>query len=272
MKCEHARLILLSKQETSLIKSSALRHVHDCHECKVYLAHQERFDTALSNSLTPIQMPPKLRERILSSIAASVAAPEERKKTARRFVFCWPALRLPFRLEFRYALGGALLSSTLLLLVMLYKSESDRRSALNEAFVSDYFEYLPKERPEELNSSAPDTIEKWFQGKIAFALHVPHLQNANLLGARLCILKGARSALLFYKIADIPVSLFVMDANIKPRGPTQYLSKKTQSAQITSTKGLNLVSWEGYGAVYTLVSPLDIEQMKGAISKEVSNT
>jgi len=126
-----------------------------------------------------------------------------------------------------------------------------------ESLIADHIEYLPNAHPEQIFSSSPQEIEKWFKGKLPFLFTVPNVEKANLLGGRLCILRGEKAALLFYEITGQSLSLFIMSNEKKPLNDLKTLLFKDQALRWTASKGVNVVSWEKDGVVYAMVSKMD---------------
>ncbi|MCA1665008.1 MAG: hypothetical protein LC659_12175, partial [Myxococcales bacterium] len=75
---------------------------------------------------------------------------------------------------------------------------------------------LGHEKPLEVVSSDPSTVEAWFAGKLDFAVRLPALEGATLVGGRLCSVAGRRVALVFYDYAGTRLSLFVIDERSDP--------------------------------------------------------
>lgn len=82
---------------------------------------------------------------------------------------------------------------------------------MTEALVADHLHYLQVPDPVEIASRDPERVAAWFADKLPFAVHLPELEGASLLGARRCSLWGHRVALAFYESGGERLSLFVAD-------------------------------------------------------------
>ncbi len=119
---------------------------------------------------------------------------------------------------------------------------------------ADHAKYLDAQS--QLPSSDPAAIESWFRGKAEFRVHVPALENTDLLGSRLCFLKQHKAALIFYRRDGRPVSLFefstagvslsALDRTVIDGSPIWH----------KSFNGYSLVAFENRGVITVLVSDL----------------
>ncbi len=89
---------------------------------------------------------------------------------------------------------------------------------VTEALVADHLHFLQVPDAVEVASNDPQQIAAWFSDKVAFPVRVPALQDADLLGARLCSLWGHKIALAFYEVHGKRLSLFMADAATFPLG------------------------------------------------------
>ena len=140
-----------------------------------------------------------------------------------------------------------------------------RSQALFRAICEDHAKYVTAQS--QFQSSDATRIEGWFQNKIDFGIRIPSLKTADLLGARLCILKERRAALIFYKTQGRPVSLFQLNARDVPLGGIERSVIDGASIWRMSHKGFAAAAFERRGVVSVLVSDLresDLLQLASA--------
>jgi anti-sigma factor RsiW len=70
---------------------------------------------------------------------------------------------------------------------------------------------LNEAKPLEVRDRDAGAIERWFGGKLDFALRLPRLDGASVVGGRVCNFAGRRVALTFYDLQGRRMSLFVTD-------------------------------------------------------------
>jgi len=123
----------------------------------------------------------------------------------------------------------------------------------------DHAKYL--EAQSQLSSSDPTAIEAWFRDKAEFRVNVPLLDRADLLGSRLCFLKRQKAALIFYRKAGRPVSLFELSS----AGVSLWALDRTviDGSPIwhKSFNGYSLVAFESRGVVTAFVSDLREDEL-----------
>jgi anti-sigma factor (TIGR02949 family) len=112
-------------------------------------------------------------------------------------------------------------------------------------------------------------VQRWFEGKVDFNVHVPHLQNVNLQGGRLSHIGDHSAAYMVYGGPNARrVSLFVFD---DPRAPIEMglNRKRTRIADrdviLGNARGYNVAVWREKEIVYSLVSDLDEHDLVGML-------
>jgi anti-sigma factor RsiW len=126
-----------------------------------------------------------------------------------------------------------------------------RPAARGDAFVvqlvgDHVLNALGHEKPLEVTSSDATVVENWFAGRLDFAVKLPRLAGATLVGGRLCSVAGRRVALVFYDHLGHRLSLFVMDA-ARERGP---------HACDQDVKGFTVCRQTVHGVEYAVVADL----------------
>jgi anti-sigma factor RsiW len=82
-------------------------------------------------------------------------------------------------------------------------------AAMADELVSHHVRGFARERPCDLESSDPDAVAGWLERELGYAVTVPAVSGARLLGARLCQIGGTRTAALMYESGDKPLTVFV---------------------------------------------------------------
>ncbi|MEJ7813418.1 MAG: hypothetical protein WKG32_23625, partial [Gemmatimonadaceae bacterium] len=75
--------------------------------------------------------------------------------------------------------------------------------------------------------ASADTAEvaRWLERQVRFALHVPVLPGARLVGARFCVVGGHRGAVVEYEVGGVAVSYFVVPGgagDARRAGPPRF--------------------------------------------------
>jgi anti-sigma factor RsiW len=82
----------------------------------------------------------------------------------------------------------------------------------NEALAEDlerhHLKAFSRARPCEFESSDPDAVRAWAESQVGYAVHVPQVPGAVLLGARRCKLAGRLSVSLLYRHGNQALTLF----------------------------------------------------------------
>jgi anti-sigma factor RsiW len=99
-------------------------------------------------------------------------------------------------------------------------------------------------KPLEVRNGDPGAVERWFADKLDFALRLPRLGDANVVGGRVCSIAGRRVALTFYDLQGRRMSLFVSDRDDEGR------------ASCSSVRGFTVCNEPARGLAYALVTDL----------------
>ncbi len=174
------------------------RHLDVCADCGATVETLLALKDAVAASAEVRPVPHTLRERL-----GALPRPSG-----------WSWIR---RMRLR-RLGGVAAVALLTLGISLWVFERGRSGAdpVSQAFVADHLHFLQEPHAIELAATDAEQLSTWFEGKVPFAVHVPRLQSASLLGGRLCSLWGQRVALTFYEAHGRRLSLFTLDRNTLP--------------------------------------------------------
>lgn len=160
-------------------------HVEGCAPCRRALAALGEMRRALVAG-ADAEVPPRVRAR------AEAAA--HRPGTRRR---------RPWAIA---AAGLAAAAAAALLVVSPGRGVS---AAMADELVSHHVRGFARERPCDFESSDPRAVAGWLEDRLGYAVSVPELPGARLLGARLCQIEGTRTAALMFVSGDKPLTVFV---------------------------------------------------------------
>ena len=104
---------------------------------------------------------------------------------------------------------------------------------------------LNEAKPLEVRDRDASAIERWFGGKVDFALRLPRLDGANVVGGRVCNFAGRRVALTFYDLQGKRMSLFVTDRE-----------DQVGEGCSESVRGFTVCREPAHGLAYALVTDL----------------
>jgi anti-sigma factor RsiW len=222
--------------------AEARAHVAGCAACQEFFAAEQRL-SAFLRARAPREKPSAtLREQVLARIA------EERKPApgaSRGFGQPHRAMVL--------SLVGVLIISALL--VGLWLSQRRARvtpQQLIAILVDDHAVTFPSRA--EITSSDSEVVQKWFRGRVDFAIRLPRTSDPQLIGGRLCDLKGRLAALVFYQHPQSRVSLFILDGSDLRLPEDQLVRIDGKRCLLDARKGYNVVLWQERGLLYSLVS------------------
>ncbi|MFN2432731.1 MAG: hypothetical protein ABR599_07940, partial [Gemmatimonadota bacterium] len=116
-------------------------------------------------------------------------------------------------------------------------------------------------------------VARWISRHVHFAMHVPVLPGARLLGARLCVVDGRRGAVVEYAVDGVVVSYFVI-----PDGAPPAEEVVPVGFHRTTLAGYEVVSWREPGLLHAMIGDLPephlarlakicVEQARGLIAR-----
>jgi len=234
--CSEARKILYpepAKCAVTIEHAEALRHVRECSACAAHFADEAEWTRLLKEKAGVEPAPARLRRKL----AALAEAPSRRQapgKVSRRLLL---------------AVVLALAASP-----AVWWTWSSSSTAFFRSLCEDHARYLDAEA--EVVSTEPQAVEAWLRRATNLAVRVPPIQDAELLGGRLCFLQGKKAALVFYRKQQRPVSLFQFEDHEVSLRPLQRLTLEGVPVWRGSFRGYNLAAFKHRGMVYALVSDL----------------
>ena len=156
----------------------------------------------------------------------------------------------------RWALGAA---AVIAVVVALLARSSAPDSQLAVQLVGDHVLItLNGGKPPDVVGSDPQAIQRFFEGKLDFAVMLPVLQDARLTGARLCSIGGRRVALAFYECRGHRLSLFVIH------------DRASGASCMEGVQGFTVCRRAAQGLDYVLVGDLPAAQAEQLLSAGVS--
>jgi anti-sigma factor RsiW len=159
--------------------------------------------------------------------------------------------RIPSQRVRRWVVAAGVL---LALAPALWLAAHIRSRLLFQAMCEDHAKFMNAES--QSPSSDTGQIESWFRGKTDFSVRVPALANADLVGGRLCFLRGRKAALIVYRRQSRPVSLFQLNSRGVSLAALDRWEVDGAPMWRASWKGYSLAAFQQRGVVYALVSDL----------------
>jgi len=118
----------------------------------------------------------------------------------------------------------------------------------------DHARYLSGQA--DVQSAEPEVVETWLRQQTKYAVQVPSLQDATLLGGRLCHLREKPAALVFYRKRERPLSLFQFSEDgVNLRALNRSVIEGTPIWR-GSFHGYNVAAFPQRGLIFVLVSDL----------------
>ncbi|MBI2375708.1 MAG: zf-HC2 domain-containing protein [Deltaproteobacteria bacterium] len=165
------------------------RHLRECEDCRERLASIRAVKHAIARLPSKEDPPGAIRARI-------------------------EALRFGERRP-RRSLTWALVALACLLIIIsgtfvLIAAREDQTGLFDE-LVADHLRSMPEAMPAEVASHDPSAVVRFFTDRTPFAPVAPELPRFQLVGGRLCRIKGRLFELLFYETNGETLSLFISD-------------------------------------------------------------
>jgi hypothetical protein len=85
--------------------------------------------------------------------------------------------------------------------------------AFTTALIADHIHYAHNPERLEVSESDPRALQRWFASRLPFDPQLPQIQGAQVVGGRLCTLRGNRLALAFFDRNGDALSIFVGNAD-----------------------------------------------------------
>lgn len=211
---------------------------------QIALEKEKNFDDFIRQHLIKKEMPYDVREQIIKSIDDKAAKS-----------FSW---RNWFQPVWKPA-GVFLASCILIFSLFLNNSES---FPIFSASVDRHMDVLNGAYPMEIVSGDIDEVNRWFEGKMNFAVQVPNILNkrCKLLGARICHLQDKKVALITFDVSGRRMTAFVIDTHNMDVPKSKKYKQEDQVLYSSSNKGYQSVlclnkEQNGVGCIYVSDMP-----------------
>jgi len=236
-------------------------HLQSCADCRAHLKAEEALSEALKRSRPLYSAPQALRDRLAAihpSLAIRTQDPPYR--LASRIL----GQRLPGTLE-RLSHWRVLAPAAVALALCLVVAPNLVRHAQAASFVAAAVEthrnYLDGVLPSGLESSSPEAVTAWFDGRVPFAFRLPASGSGpervpvyRLTGGTVVNYKGRPAALVTYRAQRDRISLLVdsTQSAIVAGGEQVRFGKLT--FHYHNNSGYRVITWSNHGLSYALVS------------------
>lgn len=205
MNCREAREVLWPPEEPRMVDERVLearRHLERCESCRDYLALDRALLQAF-RSVPPVHAPAAARERIFDALARARTAPGDALAARKqRLGGRWGSRPTLLLLAAMVVLSFASLTA----LLTRPSQEMDVRdpgwnSGEGGAFVEDFMRRAVQE--EHIGTSDPAEAARFLTRELGIPLGLPvTLPGFDLSGVEVCIVEGARGAVVMYKQND----------------------------------------------------------------------
>ena len=226
MTCEEFRALIPDPPASGELATAFDRHAFECPACREAVA-VDRLLTDRERALLVEKAPPKVVAGVFEEIG---------RICANR--------RLRWRL-FAAAAFVILVVSGRALVV-------ENRHPLEQSLIHDYLEYAANPNPAEYATADAEILSRWFAGHLPFAVEVPKLRDAQLLGGRRCRLREFSAALALYETGGRRISLFVLPPEA---GFGELPCRRTE-------RGVNVIVIERRGLKYAFVGDVPAERLQ----------
>ena len=219
-------------------------HIKGCAECDRELENQRAVRSALRRSELAYAAPAALREKIRSSLRASVANGTSERR------WQWPALQiLPWTAAF--AVLAVCVVALWEFAPGLRGRQADQRIAA-EVF-ADHVRSLEANHLTDVASTDQHTVKPWFNGKLDFSPPVEDLSADGfpLVGGRLDYLEEREVAALVYQRRKHFINVFVWPE----------ATRASSSRAIEPQQGYNLMRWSQGGFQFWAASDVNVADL-----------
>jgi anti-sigma factor RsiW len=239
--CDRLRLSLhaLADEQITAAESPTLQaHLADCAACR--------------RELETIRL---LGAEIRAQLPIHTASEYLRQRIEARLPMQKPdsAFRRRLRPPVGFAGAGWLIAA--IAVIFILSQQHSRTSFPASAFVDDHVHYLKNRELAQVNLSDPVALEKWFGERVDFHPVVPPLNNATLMGGRVCKVAGERVVLAFWTCGNETITVFTrQDSHNIDLSAMPEIQAAGRSMRTTSAEGFNLILWRENGLLYVLVT------------------
>lgn len=199
---------------------SLRRHLDTCAFCQQKVKILSALKERVARSAEVHSVPHTLREHLSSRPRPSPWSFLHHPRAVKAYLqhlreqnnVTWSFLHRPRAVKAAFALVLILVVAGVAGWLWQRGGERKRYEEIAQVLVADHIHFLQVPDALEISSSEPAEVVAWFRDRVSFPVQIPHLNNARLLGGRLCSLLGQQVALVFYERGGKRLSLFTLAA------------------------------------------------------------
>ncbi len=209
-----------------------------CPLCKLELEQEKKIDSLIRNNIPKEKAPYILKEKLLEQMGG------QEEERGGRFV-------LPF-------LKPALIGIVGAVLIFVLFSSLNRPFPIYSEAVKEHIQFLQDKISMDIFSDKHLEVNRWLQTKLAFKVMTPDLSSQGVLlqGARVCEIKGKKTAYIMYAKNEHQVSVFMFDAKNLGFPKAKRINVNDKLFYMDREKGYNSVLWLEDGIACVFVSDL----------------
>ena len=225
------------------------RHLQGCRHCRELATYQLSFKATLKAKLKGVTAPPELLARVREELAAT------------------PTPLVGWR---RSALKVAPVAAAAVVFLAFGVSWQHHRGQTDAVVASSVARHI-NGLPVEIASPDGDSVRSWFQGKVPFSVHAPHLPSGQLVGARMSNLRDHDAAYLVYDVKGSKVSVFVFDpAQLDLDDGDDHLVVHGHDVYLGARSGYNVALYRDHGVGYAITGDVNQPEMLRLVSASLS--
>jgi anti-sigma factor RsiW len=250
---DHLYAFMDGNLEASLAASVA-QHLAQCPQCRMTVNASERIEERLRALWQAESVDDALWDRIqtrLDHVPRHLSAVE----AAKRGTVPWKrvaAMAAMVALALSIALWWPFLPAT-----------ATRQACLVSVPVDDLHTFVVSQRALDVAHTAPAALRQWFQEKVAFSppLLPAQIDQASLVGGRLCHFLERRVASFMYQLSGHYLSIYVMPRQGLALPMGHGIKLHRVQATVHEVQGYHHMIWTQTDLLYSLVSDLPQEQL-----------
>lgn len=229
----------LDGQTNQMVKE----HILSCPLCSLELEQEKKVGFLIRNNIPKEKASYELKEAILKRIG--------RLEEKRIQLFVLSGLR------------PALISIVGAILILISFSLLNKPFPVYREALSEHIQFVQGKISIGISSDKPSEVNRWLQAKLDFNVMTPDLasQGVILQGARVCDIKGKKTAYLMYIKNEHNLSVFMFDAKSLKFPKAKRVSVNDKLFYVNKELGYNSVLWLDDGIACVFVSDLGEAQL-----------
>ncbi len=263
MKCENFLQFIDAYVDSEFddLESDELEmHLSACPSCREKVDNQTNWKRNLKECLSEESVPTDLRASILSQIMRSDESALD----------IHPEKVIPFQkkgfpksaiVAFSFAAVALLSFYTIPKIVTVAPASSDTQPVIEQAI-----DWHRGNFPIEVTGPESQRVESWFGDKVAFPIHLPAFEDANLLGGRLANLKERRAAYVTYDLNGKRLSLMLFNGEglLVPANNIKHIEGR--DIAMVQRDGYTVALVQNGGVTYAITSDISEKDMIKVVS------